>query len=165
MMTEPNPTVSVVIPTRHRPELVVRAVRSALGQTFRNLEVLVVIDGPDLATAGALREVRDPRLRLLQLSQSVGGAGARNEGVKAAGGEWVAFLDDDDEWLAVKLDRQLQIARQSYAREPILACRLIASTPSGRYVWPRRMIRPGEHVSDFVMSRTDLFQGEGLLQT
>lgn len=164
-MSKFHPTVSVIIPTRNRAELVVRAVGSALAQTYDNLEVVVVIDGPDPESAGAVRGIGDPRLRVLELAQSIGGAGARNEGVKAAAGEWIAFLDDDDEWLAGKVNRQLQIAQQSSAGEPIVACRLIARTPSGRYVWPRRLMRPGEHVSDFVMSRSDLFQGEGLLQT
>ena len=94
-------TVSAVIPTRGRPELLRRAVRSALAQTLRDIEVVVVIDGPDPVTHGVLQELaqQDSRLRVLALPSSVGGSDARNRGVDAAAGEWIAFLDDDDEWL------------------------------------------------------------------
>lgn len=164
-MKDSKPSVSVVIPTRNRPDLVVRAVRSALEQTFGDLEVVVIMDGPDAATKAALSKIHDIRLRSLELPHSLGGAATRNAGVRAATGEWIAFLDDDDEWLAGKLARQLEVASESEAPEPIIACRLVASTPSGEYVWPRRIMRADEHVSEFVMARRDLFQGEGLLQT
>jgi glycosyltransferase involved in cell wall biosynthesis len=59
-----SPDVTVVIPTLNRPVLVTRAVRSALDQTLRNLEVVVVIDGPDEATQAALAEGGDDRLRV-----------------------------------------------------------------------------------------------------
>ena len=101
--------VSAVIPTRGRPELLQRAVRSALAQTLRAIEVVVVIDGEDPATSLALKEWthQDGRLRVLALPASVGGSDARNRGVEAASGEWIAFLDDDDEWLPGKLQAQL----------------------------------------------------------
>ncbi len=99
--------VSVVIPTFGRPELVCRAVRSALGQTMRELEVVVVIDGDDPATLAALETIDDPRLRHLSQPQKRGAGHARDTGAAASRGEWVAFLDDDDEWLPEKLQRQL----------------------------------------------------------
>jgi len=70
--------VSVIIPTRNRPQLVLRAVRSALNQTYPHLEVIVVVDGPDPATKEALETVVDGRLRVVALDQSVGGSDARN---------------------------------------------------------------------------------------
>ncbi len=159
------PLVSVVIPTRNRSDLVVRAALSALNQTFSKLEVIVVIDGYDLKTSSALHELQDQRLHVLEVPQRIGGSAARNVGVQAARGEWIAFLDDDDEWLQNKIERQLQIAVNSRASEPVIACRLLAKSPKGEYLWPRRTLGAGEHVSDFVMARRDLFQGEGLLQT
>src|ERR1700756_3334933 len=100
--------VTAVIPTRNRPELVCRAVRSALNQTYPNLEVVVVVDGPDPATVAALEELRHPRVRISALSENVGGSEARNIGAREARGEWVALLDDDDEWLPEKLEKQIQ---------------------------------------------------------
>ena len=88
--------ISVVIPTRRRPELLLRAIESVLRQTYDQMEILVVIDGPDEATREALRGVQDSRLRVIALPESVGGSDARNTGVQNAKGEWIAFLDDDD---------------------------------------------------------------------
>src|SRR5216684_3398690 len=105
-----RPLVSAVIPTRSRAALVVRAVRTALNQTYANLEVIVVIDGPDEETMLALSGIHQPRLRVIVLAQSSGGASARNAGVEAAHGEWIAFLDDDDEWLPGKIENQIAAA-------------------------------------------------------
>src|SRR5436190_16097452 len=67
-----RPDVSVVVPTRSRPGLVPRAVRSALAQTHDNLEVVVVVDGPDPATRAALDGIADARVRVVELSESRG---------------------------------------------------------------------------------------------
>jgi len=163
MQMEGSPSVSVVIPTRARPALVVRAVNSALQQTFGDLEVIVVIDGVDEETLDALASISSPRLRLLPLPRQVGGARARNEGVNAARGEWVAFLDDDDEWLPEKLEKQLAIARASELPDPIVACKVMARTSSGEFVWPRKL--PSEPLSEYLLARDSWSQGEGLLQT
>ncbi len=102
-----EPIISVIIPTHGRSQLVERAVDSAGAQTLRDIEIIVVIDGLDLATEQELAKINDPRLRIVQLPTSKGGAGARNAGVAAAKAAWIAFLDDDDEWLTQKLELQL----------------------------------------------------------
>jgi glycosyltransferase involved in cell wall biosynthesis len=160
-------TVSVVIPTRRRPELLARAVQSALAQTLRTIEVIVVIDGPDAITRVALDKLsrEDPRLRILALSISVGGSDARNRGVEAASGEWIAFLDDDDEWLAGKLQAQVDAAARSLAPVVIGTCRMIARTPRRDYVWPRRMPAGGEQIGEYILARRSLTRGEGYIQT
>ena len=94
------PLVSVVIPTLHRPKLVLRAIHSVLNQTYREIELIVVVDGPDKATVAAVRSIEGPRLRLIVNPLIV--AGARNTGADRATGDWIAFLDDDDEWLPKK---------------------------------------------------------------
>jgi glycosyltransferase involved in cell wall biosynthesis len=81
--------VSAVIPTRGRPELVVRAVKSVLGQTWQNLEAVVVVDGPDRETLAALAALGDERVRVVALEKSVGGSQARNVGAEHARGAWV----------------------------------------------------------------------------
>jgi glycosyltransferase involved in cell wall biosynthesis len=68
------PMVTAVIPTCNRPELVTRAVRSALGQTYQQMEVVVVIDGPDAATIDQLAKLSDNRLRVITLPGPLGGA-------------------------------------------------------------------------------------------
>src|ERR1017187_7240836 len=160
-----EPLVSAVIPTCNRPNLVVRAVKTALSQTYPNMEVIVVVDGPDDSTSQALGAIADPRIQIITLPQRLGGSGARNAGVQAAKGEWIAFLDDDDEWMPSKIECQLDIARRSRYRIPVVSCQIIARTPRKGYVWPRRFPQPQEHISDYLFSRKSLFQGEGLIAT
>ena len=76
------PDVSVVIPTCNRPELATRAVGSALAQTHRNLEVIVVVDGPDEPTHRALKEIDDDRLRVIGLPERGKAPNARNVGAR-----------------------------------------------------------------------------------
>lgn len=84
--------LSIIIPTRDRPQLLPRAVQSALSQTMTDLEVIVVDD----ASTQPVDLPTEPRLRVIRLSTPRGGAGARNVGTEAARGRWIAYLDDDD---------------------------------------------------------------------
>jgi glycosyltransferase involved in cell wall biosynthesis len=79
-MASYEPQVSVVIPTLHRPQLVLRAVRSvsALAQNFHAIEVVVVVEGDDPSTLETLKAIADPRMRVVALAQNVGCAEARN---------------------------------------------------------------------------------------
>jgi glycosyltransferase involved in cell wall biosynthesis len=163
-MERTEPLVSVIIPTRNRPNLVVRAVGSVLAQTLDAIEVVAVIDGPDEATLQALREIDDPRLRVQMLLARLGGGGARNAGVAASRSQWVAFLDDDDEWFPKKLELQYEASQRSHHPYPIISCRLIARSESGDLIWPRRYPRPNEPLSEYLFCQSGLF-GEGLVQT
>src|SRR5262245_38635866 len=144
-----SPDVSVVIPTLSRPALVTRAVRSALAQTVKAIEVIVVIDGPDEATRAALDTIADARLRVIALPQRGGAPNARNAGVEAARAPWTALLDDDDEWLPHKLATQLDLATRAPVRLPIVASRLINRTPRADLVLPRRLPAAGEPLSEY----------------
>ncbi|MBD6617963.1 glycosyltransferase family 2 protein [Komarekiella sp. 'clone 1'] len=105
-----NPLLSIIIPTHNRPHLITRAVKSALEQTVEDLEVIVVDD----ASTQPIDLPSNPRLRTIRLSESHGGAGARNVGLDAALGRWITFLDDDDQLLphmaAVSLEALSQAA-------------------------------------------------------
>jgi glycosyltransferase involved in cell wall biosynthesis len=158
-----DPLVSVVIPTLRRPDMVVRAVHSVLQQSFGDLEIVVVIDGDDGQSADALKSISSPQLRVLQLPTQVGGSRARNEGVLASRGEWVAFLDDDDLWFPQKLEKQMVMASASKAPEPIVACQVVAHTASGDFLWPRKI--PSGPLSEYLLARNSWSQGENLLQT
>jgi len=153
------PRISVVIPTRNRAQIVRRAVQSALGQTFTDLEVVVVVDGPDGNTIELLQQTNDPRLRVISLEESVGGSEARNIGVREARGEWIALLDDDDEWLPEKLASQMTIA--SHQREPnyVVTTQYLYSRPGhAPQVWPGRLPRSGQPLSEFLFAPRGGFQ-------
>jgi glycosyltransferase involved in cell wall biosynthesis len=106
-----RPEVTVVIPTRNRwAFLSTSALPSALAQQSVNVEVIVVDEGSSDATAGELTNLDEPRLRVIRHESARGVAQARNAGIGAALGGWVAFLDDDDLWAPQKLRRQLDAA-------------------------------------------------------
>lgn len=109
-----TPLLSVVIPTWNRSSLVCDAIDSALQQRDGAVEVIVVDDASSDATVDLLKREFGLRIRLLQLDQRRGPGGARNAGAHVARGEFVAFLDSDDVWLAGKLDAELRV----FARYP-----------------------------------------------
>lgn len=160
-----QPLVSAVIPTRNRPELVCRAVRSALNQTYKNIEVVVVVDGPDRATIAALEALSEPRVKVVALSESVGGSEARNTGVRESKGKWIALLDDDDEWLEDKIRRQEERSRQVNANDVIIASRVIERGSRADRVLPLRLFEEGEEVCEYLFCPRGFSLGEGFLQT
>jgi glycosyltransferase involved in cell wall biosynthesis len=93
------PLFSVVIPTYNRLAYLRRAVASVLPQTLDDFELLVVDDCSPKDPAPELADITDPRLRLLRRSKNGGPAATRNTGIQAAQGRYVAFLDDDDEYM------------------------------------------------------------------
>jgi glycosyltransferase involved in cell wall biosynthesis len=160
-----RPLVSVVIATFQRPQLVVRAVRTALEQTLRTIEVIVVVDGRDRRSLDALIQLRDSRIRIVLPARHLGNADARNTGVEAARARWIAFLDDDDLWAPQKLALQLGTAEHSRYRYPIVTCHMSARDEQGHFVWPRRLPRPNEPLGDYLFCRRSPFTGEGIVQT
>jgi GT2 family glycosyltransferase len=103
--------VSVVIPTRNRWRLLsTSALPSAFAQEAVEHEVIVVDEGSEDATPSELASLDEPRLRVIRHETPHGVAQARNAGIAAARGAWIAFLDDDDLWAPQKLRRQLDAA-------------------------------------------------------
>jgi glycosyltransferase involved in cell wall biosynthesis len=161
-MTRRN-TVSAIIPTRGRPDLVVRAVRSALAQTYEDLEVIVVVDGPDPATEKTLGQFGDKRWKVISLPDTVGAAQARNIGAESARGGWIAFLDDDDEWVPEKTEIQMERAKGSSYQYPIVSSQVLARTSRYQLIWPRT--EPQGPLSEYLLARNSWSYGEGLLTT
>jgi len=104
--------VSVIIPTHNRVDSCIRAIESALAQTLPPLEVIVCDDRSTDGTESAISALaaNDERVRYFRRTSGPRGPGAtRNHGLQEARGEFVAFLDDDDEWFAEKLERQVPV--------------------------------------------------------
>lgn len=155
------PLVSVVIPTRNRPKLVLRAIHSVLNQTFREIELIVVVDGPDEATVATMRSIEDPRLQFIVNPRSLTAAGARNVGAAHATSDWIAFLDDDDEWLPNKLERQMAVANTT----TLVSCLSRVVTPLATYVWPQTVYDNSVPLDEYLFDRRSLFLGAGFIQT
>ena len=106
--------VSVVIPTHNRSKYIERAIASVLAQTYADLEAIVVDDGSTDDTARVVEAYarEDSRIRLIAHEERKGAQAARNTGIFAATGQWIAFLDSDDEWLHDSLALRLQLAEK-----------------------------------------------------
>jgi glycosyltransferase involved in cell wall biosynthesis len=166
-----TPTVSVIIPTHNRRDLLLRALHSVLRQRDCSFEVLVVDDASADGTTEAVRGLDDPRVRLLRNERPVKVAAARNMGVQAARGSWIALLDDDDLWSPEKLTRQ-QAAAEETGRKWVYAGAveidgaglLLGGDPPPP---PEKLIRCLVHQnlmpagSSNVMLRAELFRGVG----
>lgn len=155
------PTISVVIPTRDRSSLLLRAVKSALEQTLRDLEVIVVIDGEEgNLSVEAIGRLDDSRVRCIALTEQVGGAEARNIGIRDARSTWIALLDDDDEWLPTKLEMQTDAIRQTAQKQFVVAtCQHIHRVQGAAdVVRPRRLPKPDEPLCDFMFDFLCYFQ-------
>ena len=115
VMTQVPPTVSVVVPTRNRARLLPLTLHTVLWQHEVALEAIVIDDGSTEDISRTVRELDDPRVRLLRHATPQGVSVARNHGVAEAQGRWIAFLDDDDLWAPNKLTSQVQAASQGDA--------------------------------------------------
>lgn len=104
-----QPAISVVIPAYNRAALIGRAIGSVLGQSRLPLEVVVADDGSTDDTVAVAKRFDNPAVpvRCLLADGNAGAQAARNRGIRAAQGEWVAFLDSDDEWAPDKLEKQI----------------------------------------------------------
>lgn len=103
--------ISVVIPTYNRAELLYNSINSVLSQTFSDFELIVVDDCSPDNTSAVLGSFSDKRLRVLRNSSNKGIAAVRNIGVTNSNGQYIAFLDDDDEWLPDKLEKQMKVLK------------------------------------------------------
>jgi glycosyltransferase involved in cell wall biosynthesis len=111
-----NSLVSVIIPTHNRSQLLVRAVHSVLSQTYSNLECIIVDDASTDDTQKIIQQFTDPRLIYLRHQVNKHASASRNTGINQAKGDLIAFLDDDDEWLPTKLEKQVHLL-ESLPRE------------------------------------------------
>ncbi|MEJ8566440.1 glycosyltransferase family 2 protein [Elongatibacter sediminis] len=101
-------SVSVILPTYNRAALLQRSIDGVLGQSFDDLELIVVDDGSTDNTATVMNGYGDPRLRYLRLDRNRGLSAARNAGLACARGRYLAFQDSDDEWHPGKLESSLR---------------------------------------------------------
>jgi glycosyltransferase involved in cell wall biosynthesis len=105
--------VSVIIPTYNRANTIVRAINSVLNQTYKKLEILVVDDASTENIEKIVRNFTDDRIKYIRHPYNKGGGAARNTGITVSRGEYIAFLDSDDEWLPEKIEKQLNVFHKS----------------------------------------------------
>ncbi len=138
------PLVSVVIPTLNRSILLGRAIDTVLAQTYRRVEVVVVDDGSSDGTSQRVAQIGDQRVRYVRHPRTRGLAAARNTGIRHARGQYVALLDDDDEIVAEKLERQLAALHESADPAATVCYTRVIFTQEGGGA-ARSHIYPGGH--------------------
>lgn len=104
-----NPKVSIVIPTYNRADFLPKAIQSVLNQTYRNWEIIIIDDGSTDNTEGIVKSYKEARIRYILHKSNLGLSAARNTGIKNSRGEYIAFLDSDDEWFPEKISCQMNI--------------------------------------------------------
>lgn len=136
-VTEPekHPKVSVVMPTYNRAKEIPRSIRSVLSQSFSDLELIIVDDASTDNTDEIISKFVDSRIRYEKLTSNVGGAEARNVGIRLARAEIVAFQDSDDEWTCSKLEDALR-AFESDADVGAVFSKFIQVWPGGCRMMP-----------------------------
>ena len=105
--------VSVIIPTFNRSGLLHRAILSIYRQDYKNYEIIVVVDNSSDGTLQLLEKIKSDKIKIIVLNNNVGAAEARNIGIRNSVGEYIAFLDDDDEWVENKLSKQVELINTS----------------------------------------------------
>jgi glycosyltransferase involved in cell wall biosynthesis len=118
------PAVSIILPTYNRADSVTRAVDSVLRQTFKDWELLVIDDGSTDGTAAVIEKIGDDRVVLIRQANR-GVSSARNAGLGKSRGEYIAFLDSDDEWLPQNLELKIRYLRD-HPGEHVVAAEFIA---------------------------------------
>lgn len=137
--------VSVVITTCMRePDILSRAVQSVLSQTYSDWELIIVDDSPDsyeyrIPNRNMIESIEDDRIRYIAHEVNSGACVARNTGLGIARGEYIAYLDDDDEWLADKLAMQVQKADEAGPEIAMIYCGWeVMEDKTGR-IMPKKM--------------------------
>ena len=138
-----HPLVSVVITTYGRSELLGRAIESVLLQTYDSIEIIVVDDNDSDSeqrthTESALQNyIQNHGIDYLKHEKNSGASAARNTGIKASRGEYVAFLDDDDEWFPEKLEKQVAYFESLDSKVGVIYCSYILAEYDGDKEWIR----------------------------
>ncbi|MEA3004109.1 MAG: hypothetical protein QOH81_2897 [Sphingomonadales bacterium] len=151
-------TVSVVIPTCNRSTQTQAAVDSALAQTFRPCEVIVVDDGSAKPVS-----ISCPGVRVLRHRERRGAAAARNTGIDAATGAWVPFLDSDDRWRADKLERQFARLGPLSREGALCCCNVLVFHSRGEAGRPHNSKAPSGDLSEWILVHGNTAQTSGIM--
>lgn len=107
--------ISVVIPTYNREKLIERAIRSVMNQTYKDIEIIVIDDASTDNTEQVVKNIKYSNIKYFKQNENGGACRARNRGIKESNGDYIAFLDSDDEWDKNKLERQITFLKEKKA--------------------------------------------------
>jgi glycosyltransferase involved in cell wall biosynthesis len=130
--------VSVVIPTFNRAHIISQCLKSVFDQTYKNFEVIIVDDCSTDDTEKIVKEQYGKKVTWLKHTLRKGAAAARNTGIRASGGNYIAFQDSDDEWLPGKLEAQMRIFAQAPSQVGVVYTKLNKVIRGRNYEFPPR---------------------------
>ncbi|NER78112.1 MAG: glycosyltransferase family 2 protein [Leptolyngbya sp. SIO1D8] len=156
------PLISIIIPTFNREKVIPISLESVLGQTYKNLEIIVVDDCSEDHTRDVISAYGDPRIQYIRHSKNLGGAVARNTGINLAKGEYIAFLDSDDAWVPNKLDIQYSHIKSHSHPQNIVSYTQVFHSLSGiskstfdefnpKFYLPKRGKGKSELIGDYII--------------
>lgn len=162
-----NELVSIIVPVYNRASKIERALRSIEAQTYPHWEVIVIDDGSTDGTPEVVKRIaeKDRRIRLIRHECNRGAQAARNTGIRAAKGEWIAFLDSDDEWLPHSLKVRLEEARRRNVKVVHSDCyvikedgslKLYGIPPLAGWIYREVLARPGPMFPSLLVHNTAL---------
>lgn len=168
------PKVSVVIPTYNRPEFLSSAITSVLNQTFQDFEIIVVDDGSRNNTPEVVNRLNNKKIKYIRNEINKGEAGARNTGIMNSDSEYIAFLDDDDEWLPEKLALQVELLKNNPIKVGAVYTGYVEiDVTSQKVLWKMVPVKKGDIYKDMfiknyvgipstVVARRECFEKVGL---
>ncbi|MBE0654729.1 MAG: glycosyltransferase family 2 protein [Bacteroidales bacterium] len=108
-----SPKVTIIIPTHNRADILPRAIKSVQAQTFQDYELIIIDDASTDETDQVMKGIVSDKIRYIKLDKNQGQCVARNRAYQKARGEYIGFLDSDDEWMPEKLEKQLRLFEHS----------------------------------------------------
>lgn len=162
--------VSVIIPTYRRSDMLDRAIKSVLNQTYKKIELLLVNDNipDDEYSRSLIQQVKqyeqDERFRLVSQEKHINGAVARNVGIKQAKGEYIAFLDDDDWWELNKLEEQVKELSKLDESWGGVSCKFTQYDENGKIIGKSVKYSDGYIYKDILYLLSDVATGTLLLR-
>jgi len=148
-----TPKVSVIIPTYNQAKFIDKAIESVLKQSYQDFEIIVINDGSTDNTEEIVKNYSDFRIRYIYQANNVGVSEARNTGIRASQGDYIALLDSDDEFLPERLMKQVQIL-QNKSSEIGVVCS-----------WSYNIDEKGNYISKRCLPKKDGYIYEDLLST
>lgn len=151
-----QPMISVVIPTFNREKTIKYCLDSVKNQTYKNLEIIIVDDGSSDKTVEIVEAYDDSRINCIKLSGNKGAQAARNTGIIHSKGDWIAFLDSDDEWLPNKLTQQIELVGK--AQVDVVYCECFVKKNEEYTLFGMKGLN-GDIYKDLLFGPEPMFQG------
>ena len=129
---ERTPIISVIIPTYNRAYLIGKAIKSVLNQTYQDFEIIVIDDGSTDNTKETVKSFNNFKIRYICHTNNQGVSVARNTGIRASRGKYIALLDSDDEWLPEKLDKQIKVFKSEFPEVGVVYSNVLYIDESGK---------------------------------